>query len=260
MRQVSLHANLKQFYEMLKRAQHPLLFLDYDGTLAPFNQIRSLAKPYPGMMEEIYRLMMETRTEVVIISGRAIKDLLPFIALNPIPELIGSHGGERLKADQKYTLFKLTEEQKDHLAKGKEIALKYVPMERCENKPLSMAIHWRNLKEEEKERIKNALKKEWEPLVSNGLEIHCFNQGMELRPLNINKGHMVDQLILEKKPDCIAYCGDDMTDEDAFEKLGDRGLKVLVSEDERKTFADIQITAPTELLQFLQKWRLANAT
>jgi len=52
----------------------------------------------------------------------------------------------------------------------------------------------------------------------------------------------------------VAYLGDDLTDEDAYKALGNKGLKVLVGAKSRKSLADIQINPPVELLAFLDKW------
>jgi len=52
----------------------------------------------------------------------------------------------------------------------------------------------------------------------------------------------------------MAYLGDDITDEDAFQALGNRGLKVLVRQEPRQTLADIQIKPPDDLFKFLDKW------
>lgn len=53
----------------------------------------------------------------------------------------------------------------------------------------------------------------------------------------------------------IAYLGDDLTDEDAFQALDTRGLRVLVRDALRPTAADIWLQPPDELLDFLRSWR-----
>jgi trehalose 6-phosphate phosphatase len=52
----------------------------------------------------------------------------------------------------------------------------------------------------------------------------------------------------------VAYLGDDLTDEDGFEALKDRGIGVLVRKNYRPTKADIWIKPPKELLDFLSEW------
>jgi trehalose-6-phosphatase len=56
----------------------------------------------------------------------------------------------------------------------------------------------------------------------------------------------------------VAFLGDDQTDEDAFEMLGERGLKVLVRPEFRDTKADLWLVPPKELLTFLDDWHRAR--
>ena len=74
-------------------------------------------------------------------------------------------------------------------------------------------------------------------------------------PNCLDKGTAVNAILSNFTDDVpVAYLGDDLTDEDAFNALGDRGLKVLVSEKTRSTSADLQLTPPIELLEFLDNW------
>ncbi|HDZ13016.1 MAG TPA: hypothetical protein ENH53_12490 [Bacteroidetes bacterium] len=74
---------LEPFFNDLKNAppEKWLLMLDYDGTLAPFRIEREQAVPYSGVREILNRLILSKQTQVVIISGRAIADLIPLLGL-----------------------------------------------------------------------------------------------------------------------------------------------------------------------------------
>ncbi|MCD6525558.1 MAG: hypothetical protein J7K75_01025 [Desulfuromonas sp.] len=89
---------LNTFWRQLATAKKAILMLDYDGTLAPFRVEREQAVPYPGVRELLTAIQADTETRLVIISGRAIDDLLPLLAFNPPPEIWGCHGWERLDA------------------------------------------------------------------------------------------------------------------------------------------------------------------
>jgi hypothetical protein len=52
----------------------------------------------------------------------------------------------------------------------------------------------------------------------------------------------------------VAFLGDDQTDEEAFAAIGDRGLKVLVRNNLRPTRANVKLTPPHELVDFLDNW------
>ena len=53
----------------------------------------------------------------------------------------------------------------------------------------------------------------------------------------------------------VAYLGDDMTDEDAFQAVKARGLAVLVRPQFRPTAADVWLRPPEELVAFMQHWK-----
>ena len=222
--------SLDAFFEKL-RTQESLLLLDYDGTLAPFVNDPSEAVPYPGVMERIEKLRKCSRTRCIIVSGRALDSLIPLIPLDPLPELWGCHGAERLTKENKRISVPLSKEQKAGLEQAKAIAYTIVPHDRCELKPFSIAAHWRGMSQEQQEQIKSELLAQWTQLVQGkALEVHAFDGGLELRISGMNKGGAV-RTILQESPhskDCVAYLGDDATDEQAFEELGDRGVKVLV--------------------------------
>jgi trehalose-phosphatase len=126
----------------------------------------------------------------------------------------------------------------------------------CEQKGSSLAFHWRGLDENIKEKLQDAVSGAWEPLTSGqDLDILPFDGGIELRCAGMHKGDAVKQIIRESSEDeVIAYLGDDLTDEDAFEALKGRGLAVLVRESYRDTRADLWLRPPDELLDFLQSW------
>src|SRR5690606_28001707 len=64
-------------------------------------------------------------------------------------------------------------------------------------------------------------------------------------PIDWNKGRAVE-FLLERlnlaRPHVLPiYVGDDLTDEDAFEALGERGIGVLVGSPDRPTYADYRL-------------------
>ena len=75
------------------------MFLDYDGTLAPFSVDRQRAVPYPGLRDLLQQIIDVGRTRLVIITGRDAHEIDPFLRLRPAPEIWGSHGLQRLLPD-----------------------------------------------------------------------------------------------------------------------------------------------------------------
>lgn len=248
--------NLENFFIELSK-KRALLILDYDGTLSPFSTDPALAFPYPGVCEKIQKIMQTKQTRVVVLSGRALGGLKKLLNLDPPPEMWGSHGGERWKLNDPHpTVKKIDPKIKDLLAEAAREAQTLAPGLYIENKPLSVALHWRGKEAKMAQEQSSHVLTQWRKhLLEHPLEIHAFDEGVELRIQGINKGEAVKTLMKEVSPDTlIAYLGDDETDEEAFEVMGNRALKVLVRNVSRPTLADLQITPLKELLTFLDRW------
>jgi trehalose-phosphatase len=249
----------REVRELLKGSRENLLMLDYDGTLAPFRAERDKAVPYPGVREVIEDLMRKSSTRLVIVSGRAVSDLLPLLGLDPLPEIWGSHGWERRWPSGRYRLKEPSEKALEGLASAREWAVAEGLESLCEKKPASVAVHWRGLSEDSKEKIREIVSQAWGSIAKElVLELKEFDGGLELRVPGRNKGNAVDTILSESsRVYAAAYLGDDITDEDAFKAMANRGLSVLVRKDPRPTQAEIWIRPPEELLVFLQAWAAA---
>lgn len=104
MKTLSPDINLSKFFDCLAESTNPVLFLDYDGTLAPFSRERDRAFPYPGVTDCLNGIIGNGNTKLVLVSGRSVDDLISLIELGKLPEIWGSHGGERLSADGRYQI------------------------------------------------------------------------------------------------------------------------------------------------------------
>jgi len=244
------------FFERLRQARHCVLLLDYDGTLAPFHIDPAQAQPYPGVREVLNAILAQQDTRLVIISGRWTRDLLPLLGLARQPEVWGSHGWERCHADghcetrcpDERALQALA--QADHWT-GSAVALGA----RREPKPASLAIHWRGLDPDTIARIRADILSNWALYARDkGLEAHDFDGGIELRVPGRTKADAVRTIAAESGHALMAYLGDDLTDEDAFNALGPDDLGVLVRPEYRATAASAWLKPPHELLAFLQRW------
>ena len=252
---------LVSFWQRLPLAPEKVLLLDYDGTLAPFKIKREEAVPYDGVREILDKILAETSTRVIIVSGRMVDDLLPMLGLNIIPEIWGSHGFEHLLPDGSTEKQLLTETCSHGLETAYSWAISNGYEAHCEKKPSSTAFHLRGLPVDTKKELSQKVRLAWEPLTHDGeLEIHSFDGGLELRVPEVNKGEVVARILTESGDQAIiAYLGDDLTDEDAFKALKGKGLSFLVRKKVRETLADCRLVPPVELLDFLNNWyRLAR--
>ena len=251
-------ARLEDFLERLPDNPHRLLMLDYDGTLAPFQEDRESAGLYPGVREHLKDILQGTNTRTVIISGRGAYNVRRLLGIDPNPEIWGSHGCERLYPDGHYELEVKNKADLEYLAKAKEWIAEQKDSEQYEIKPLGVALHWRGLSLEKMKQLKYNTVRKWKQYTEqSNLEFAEFDGGIELKSVGFTKGDAVKILIEElQRHLAAAYLGDDLTDEDAFKEIRGRGLGILVRKEWRPTAAEVHLIPPGQLIEFLKKWYL----
>ena len=252
--------DLVGFMAKVAEAKHRLLMLDYDGTLAPFHVQPECAVPYPEVRAMLADIVDAGGTRVVIVSGRPVDEVPPLLALNEPPEIWGSHGWERLRADGTRVVQEPQAEVRSALAQA-ERAIREVmpPGARLEHKLASLALHWRGLAQDVADSMREQASAAWQPIArDSAVELLPFDGGLELRAQSCNKQYAV-KTVLSEMPEgsAVAYLGDDTTDEDAFRAIKARGIGVLVRPEFRPTQADVWLRPPDELLTFMRHWRIA---
>jgi trehalose 6-phosphate phosphatase len=257
----TLNANsiAEQFFGRMAEARQRVLLLDYDGTIAPFTPNRNEAHPYPMVATIVQRILRETDTRVVMISGRAAWDLRALLQFSPMPEIWGSHGMERLWPSGDYQLAPVDDKQRIALNSAANALAHLDLSSRLEFKAASVALHWRGLTPAAADLAHGLARHAWAPIAEySGLSLLEFDGGLELRVSNCDKGNAVRAVLTEvNESSAIAYLGDDRTDEDAFRALRPQDLSVLVRHEFRDTSAQVWIKPPEELLHFLGDWLLA---
>jgi trehalose-phosphatase len=248
--------DLDRFFTTMSVASQRVLLLDYDGTLAPFRVARDQAVPYPGVRDLLDAILAAQHTRVVVISGRAIADLIPLLGLARVPEIWGTHGWERRWPDGTHEVAALHPAAAQGLVQARAWAEAQGLADRCEPKVASFALHWRGLAPEAIEALRAQVLAEWSPLAqATGLAAHEFDGGIELRIPGCDKGVAARTILAEVGTGAaIAYLGDDLTDEDAFSVIKGTGLGVLVRAELRPTAAVVWLQPPDELLTFLDRW------
>lgn len=258
MQVLSPRIDLTAFYARLAAARSRVLMLDYDGTLAPFRIRPEQAVPYPGIAELLRALIDEGATRVVIVSGRRATEIAALLPPGVPPEIWGAHGWERITPSGETRVQEPDAAVRAALveAEARAADLKREGA-RLEHKPASIAVHWRGLPVLNVARLRERLSSAWGTLAGEGvLELLPFDGGLELRARGTNKQHAVKVVLSETAPETpLAYLGDDITDEDAFQAVKAQGLAVLVRPEFRETAADVWIRPPRELLEFVGRWR-----
>ncbi len=249
---------LDRFFNGIAAQGRSALLLDYDGTLAPFRVDRFTSRPWVGVRELLARIQGQGRTRMAVITGRPAAEIAPMLRLDPPLEVWGLHGAERLYPDGGRVLEEAPpatqarlEELRAHLRRDSLGGL-------FEDKANGVVMHWRGASRRKAKEIERRTRELFEPLAQmEGLALLDFEAGLELR-VGRNKGGAVEAILAEGGIDePVAFLGDDLSDEAAFRavnRVGPRGLSVLVRRERRETAAEIWLKPPGELKGFLERW------
>lgn len=251
---------IENFLRRVALAPLSALLLDYDGTLAPFTVDRDHAVPYEGVTSVLQKIVDAGRTRLVIVSGRNAREVGPLLGLEPLPEVWGAHGLQRLKPDGTCEMPEIPLEVAQALDNAQRW-LSYQGLQHlAEIKPGSVAVHWRSAGETVASELRSRIFLGWFRIAQEScVKLLEFDGGAEMRLADLDKGDAVRTILGEVGPDVpIAYLGDDAADERAFQALEQRGLTVLVRPTPRRTSAQVWLKPPKELLDFLSRWEEAT--
>jgi trehalose 6-phosphate phosphatase len=243
--------------------RRPVVFLDYDGTLAPIVENPEDAVMGEGMREALGALA--ARLPCAVVSGRDLDDVRGFVAHDGL-YFAGSHGfdlagpgGWREVVEKGKAFLPVLAEAADAI----EAALAGIAGARVERKRFALAVHTRQVAEAEEERVAEIVR----AVVAERprLKASRGKKVWDVKPrTDWNKGYAVLALmkILHLDgPDVLPlYLGDDTTDEDAFRALAGRGLGLVVRDagEDRRTAADYALDGTGDVEAFL-RWLASQA-
>ncbi len=249
--------NVSGFFQSVTDSRESALMLDFDGTLAPFRIDPTTVRPWSGVRKLLQDIQDAGRTRIVVVSGRPALDVGRQLALRTPLEVFGAHGAERLFPNGQLIRDALLPQQMQALIDARHVihSIPLKPGIRVEEKWNAIAMHWRGASTQSIQLAQSSYADLFRPFAeSPGMQMLLFDGGVELRA-GRNKGDVVLQLLTELQCDSpVAYLGDDSTDEDAFQTLGDRGLGVLVRSKWVPSAASLWIRPPHELRNFLAAW------
>ena len=230
----------------------PLIFLDFDGTLAPIVENHEDA----GMDDETRKIVkqLSNKYSIAVVSGRGLSDVRDKVGLLDI-YYAGSHGFEIAGPNN---FEKDNEEAKKMLPVFNQIEQKLqqelnkIDGVRFERKKFTLAIHYRQIAEGKISEFHNII----ENVVENypGLHKGDGKKVVEIKPnIDWHKGKAVNFLrkeLSEHENPFSIYLGDDTTDEDAFREM-ENGIGILVGEHGNDSYADYRIENIEGVKQFL---------
>ncbi|QBQ56538.1 trehalose-phosphatase [Nitrosococcus wardiae] len=231
------------------------IFLDYDGTLTPI-----VSRPEEALLSDDMGQTLRGLAEqclVAIISGRDLKDVRQRVAIEDL-YYAGSHGFEiagpkdlKMEQAQAKACLPVLDEAEKELSEQ----LENIAGAQLERKRFSIAIHYRNVAEAQLGTVGRivdlALEKHTGLHKSDGKKVY------DLQPdVAWDKGQallwLLDKLKLNRPDVLPLYIGDDITDEDAFRVLEERGLGLVVGEEARDTHAEYRLRDPAQVREFLR--------
>ena len=250
-------------WDELKEAlvnKHIFLFLDYDGTLTPIADYPDKAV----ISEEVHSLLKDLsaqpRCHIGIISGRALNDVKKMVGLENII-YAGNHGleieGPKIKFESQISprfqsiIRHIKEELSNRLSKIEGILV--------EDKNVTLSVHYRLATRNDYLLAKKIIEEIIQPfLVSGKIKVTHGKKVIEIKPpVQWNKGRVVAWLfarqmfILGDQPIVPIYMGDDVTDEDAFRTLKNKGFTIYIGKP-KESQAKYYLNDPQEALKFLK--------
>lgn len=239
----------------IARTHHLLLLFDFDGTLCPFHPDPSAVWLADDRRDQL--LTIARRATIAVVSGRRLDDVRRRAGLPTTTFCAGLHGleieggGEQFVHPDASAATELLRSLEGALGR----AVGGLSGVFVEAKSISLVAHFRSASAAVAARARDELLAVARPHVEGGrLRVMPGAAMVELLPnISWNKGDAVEwiyQRVRAQHADvtCV-YVGDDVTDEDAFRVLRNRGLSIAASD--RVSGADFKIDGPDDVGQLL---------
>ena len=246
--------NLKEIRKNIGNKQ-VVFFFDYDGTLAPIVQ-----NPKDAVISVRAKNILQQLAEtfpVAVVSGRDRADVEEKTGL-PNVYYAGSHGfditgpeGMNMQYEGGVQAIPALDEAEKNLKEK----LGGVEGSRVERKKYAIAVHFRNVAEEEIPFVKSAVYEELNR--QDRLKKGEGKMILELKPdIDWHKGRatrwLLKSLAKEGRQAFPIFLGDDVTDEDALEAVAADGAGILVGTHGNKTAATYRLKDVEEVPEFLE--------
>jgi trehalose 6-phosphate phosphatase len=247
-----LSAELPRVLTCLEGADHVLVALDYDGTLAPIVDDPNDAAIPPETDLVLSRIAKAGQYTLAIISGRSLSDLKNRVPVNAL--LAGNHGleieGRGISfVHERATLLSTTIVE---ACRDLSTVFRWAPGVVVECKHLSATVHFRQAPADLRAWIRATVKAVVRP-VMDLLYLAPALESLEIRPrVRWNKGSAVRMLLgmMRAANPALICAGDDRTDEDMFGIVpAEISIRVGAA---TPTRARYHVRTPRELVRLLQ--------
>jgi trehalose 6-phosphate synthase/phosphatase len=235
-----------------QKASKKLFLLDYDGTLVKFHKMRNKALPPEEVNQLIDQLSDDPSNHVVIISGRPMSFLSSVFSKKNIT-LVAEHG-HFIKNKNNNEWIDKNPSNNDWMNYIHPVLQQFTdntPGTLIEEKKKSLVWHYRKTDPElgiiKSEELKTVLSS----MITNEISIVNGDKVIEIIPSRVNKGVVALELDSNDLYDFVFVAGDDLTDEDMFQKLPAEVFSIKVGH--KQTSAQFSVNGYRELLSVLNK-------
>jgi trehalose 6-phosphate phosphatase len=243
--------------EVFPQGGRIVLFLDFDGTLSPIVPRPEDAALLPGIRDLLKRCA--AKYTVAVVSGRDTDDVAERVGINGIV-YAGSHGFSikgpgnlHMEHEQADAILPVITEIEKKLTGMFSDGPDGVQVER---KKYAVTVHYRNADPGNTEMIREMTERAAAGFP--GIRKESGKMIVEIRPdIDWHKGKALEWILkkldLWNDPGIFpVYLGDDITDEDAFSILHQKGLGIIVGSHGGRTAAHFRLDDVTEVKGFLE--------
>jgi trehalose 6-phosphate phosphatase len=261
----------QQYAAVVRAADHLLVGLDFDGTLAPIVEDPEEAHIHADASGVLVRLAAQVGA-IAVITGRPARQVLALGGLDEVGNEIGE-GGRELFVLGQYGNERWTSTDRRVISpkppRGLATFTSDLPrlLRRAdaaeawiEEKGLAVAVHTRRLEDPEAsfERLLPVLR---DAAHAHDLDVEPGKAVIEVRAHGMHKGAAVHKLVEELEARAVLFCGDDLGDIEAFkavEELRGQGMPALLvcsaskEESALADLADVLVDGPEGVLGLLE--------
>jgi trehalose 6-phosphate synthase/phosphatase len=236
------------------RADSRLLMLDYDGTLVPFVDEPSMAKPDEVVLSILKRLSSAPGNHVVILSGRDRHTLGTWLGHLNLT-LVAEHGAwVRRREEQEWsqTTAPPADGWKKDIRPILELFVGRIPGSMIEEKDFSLVWHYRKAEHESASMAARELLDTLSTFLANlHIQVLPGNMTIEVRTMGVSKGVYYTTALTATSARFILAIGDDWTDEDLFAVIPPDAYSIKVGP--RMSKARYNLKSVTEVRSLLEK-------
>lgn len=264
-----------RYADLVRVADHTIVGLDFDGTLAPIVDDPTRARIHPDATDALVELAPQVAA-IAVITGRPARQALDLGGLEDLGEaiqaagkelyLFGQYGNERWSSSRRRIVGPRPPRGLATFERDLPRALRLAGAADAyvEDKGLAVAVHTRRLPDPQAafERLLPPLRALAE---RHGMVIEPGRSVIEVRSPGAHKGMVVERLADELDARGFLFAGDDLGDLEAFEaveeleKQGLAGLRVCSASQEQSALlplADVVVKGPEGVIEFLRRLRL----